>query len=344
MLKDCEPTFIVDKFTKYGKWMDGWETRRKRIPGHDWSIVALCGVSLIKGITVDTAFFTGNYAPRISIQAANLDESSKLMFPGRVERMGTESSEAEFMKIETLQTDKWEEIVPMTKLQPGYEDTRRNYFKIDSKASYTHLRVNMYPDGGIARFRVYGDVQPNLEAFMNNNVEDLVAFNNGGKCISYSNAHFGHPRNIIKIGKGINMGDGWETARRLDRPPILKTDEYGILQVPGNEWAVFKLCCRGNIEKLVVDTNHFKGNYPDNVKIEGADIPNFNDELECKSIVNASKWIPIIKQQKLGPHREHEYSYKNFIETGPFTHIRVTMAPDGGISRLRVLGRSEDIF
>lgn len=75
MLKDSEPIFIADKFTEFGKWMDGWETRRKRTPGHDWCIIRLSGPTSIKGFLIDTAHYTGNYAPKISIQAATLPSS-----------------------------------------------------------------------------------------------------------------------------------------------------------------------------------------------------------------------------------------------------------------------------
>lgn len=345
MLKDSEPIFIPDKYTKYGKWMDGWETRRKRIEGHDWSIVQLGTVSVIKGITVDTAHFTGNYAPKISIQAKHVKPELFEQFPPRLQKIGTASTEEEFEEVAKLQTDDWIEILPMVKLNPGYDETRKNYFKIDSRATYTHLRVNIYPDGGIARLRVYGDVQPNLTPFINNNVDDLIALKNGGKCLGHSNAHFGHPKNLIKSSKGINMGDGWETARRLDRPPVIKIDEFGILKVPGSEWAVFKMCERGLIESVLVDTNHFKGNFPDNVKLEGADIGEQDDEADEYDIenqINTANWTTIFSPQKLGPDREHIFDGKVLRTVGPFTHIRVSMAPDGGISRLRVFGTLAD--
>lgn len=156
----------------------------------------------------------------------------------------------------------------MTELRAGYEETRHNFFEITSKEPWTHLRLNMYPDGGIARLRVYGEARPSLPK--TGEIIDLVAMKNGGVCKGYSNAHYGHPRNLIKPGGGINMGDGWETARRLDRPAVLKTDRSGILKVPGCEWAIFKLVGVGRISDIEVDTKHFKGNFPDSVKIEGA--------------------------------------------------------------------------
>lgn len=124
----------------------------------------------------------------------------------------------------------------MTELKPGYESTRMHYFSVDSDEIYTHLRLNIYPDGGIARLRTYGVLSaPPIERLLRYNIEgasetlvDLVAIENGGVCVSLSDAHYGHPRNLIKRGRGINMGDGWETARRKDRPPILKVCHLAI--------------------------------------------------------------------------------------------------------------------
>lgn len=246
--------------------------------------------------------------------------------------MGTCCSEDDLKIITELKSNNWNELVPVTSLKPGYPETKHNYISVNSKEIVSHIRINMYPDGGIARLRVYGNVEPDLNKFVNNNIEDLILLNNGGQCIKYSNAHFGHPRNLIKSKRGINMGDGWETARRLDRPSILECDNNGILKVPGNEWAIFKLCCPGNIEKIIVDTNHFKGNFPDSVRIQGIYIKGGSSDLA------EEKWDSVLTFKKLSAHKEHEYSYDELENKGPFNYIKVIMAPDGGISRLRILG------
>ncbi|XP_034944182.1 allantoicase-like isoform X2 [Chelonus insularis] len=272
LLKDDEPVWKEGIYTNYGKWMDGWETRRKRCAGHDWAIIALNSPSIIKGFCVDTAYFTGNYAPRVSIQAAQLYENELKLFPVRSAsfKAGVAASKDNLTQIESLRTDEWTTILPMSKLEAGYESTRRNYFPaFNSHQSWTHLRLNLYPDGGIARLRVYGRIVPPLRIpkFISELV-DLIARENGGVCEKYSNAHYGHPRNLIKNENGVGMFDGWETARRLDRPAIIQVDNSGILQIPGEEWAIFKLGYVGLIEKIIIDTFHFKGNFPDNVKIE----------------------------------------------------------------------------
>lgn len=334
MLKDTEPVFIADKYTECGKWMDGWETRRKRIPGHDWCIVKLGAPCNIKGILVDTAFFTGNYAPRISIQGACLSEYDESLLPSRQNKLGSACSTEEVQMISEVKSECWPELVEMTNLKPGYEDTRKTYISVDSNEVCSYIRVNMYPDGGIARLRVYGTVVPDLCQFDCNDIIDLVAMENGGTCVGYSNAHFGHPRNLIKPNRGINMGDGWETMRRLDRPAILEADSNGILKVPGCEWAIIKMCCSGYVNEVVVDTLHFKGNFPDSVKIEGT-------ILSAEETLSSAKWITILQSQKLSANKEHFYKNEIHVD-GPFSHIRVTMSPDGGISRVRLFGQKAE--
>ncbi|XP_055643062.1 allantoicase-like [Toxorhynchites rutilus septentrionalis] len=335
MLRDEEPIFIPDKYTDFGKWMDGWETRRKRIAGHDWCIVRLAAPTVIKGIVVDTAHFTGNFAPRMSIQGARIDPRRERQIAVRREGSigtGCDGSEME----EKIKNFQWEEIVQNTPLKPGYDKTRKHYFGVDTNENvFTHLRVNIYPDGGIARLRVYGVVQPDRDSMADSaELVDLIAMLNGGQCLEFSNAHYGHPRNLIKPQRGANMGDGWETARRNDRPAILTTDERGILKVPGCEWAVFKLGMKGTVRRIVLDTNHFKGNFPDSVRIEAALLREDQD-------LEGAKWTVMLDNRKLSAHKEHIYEEDDLLANAPCTHIRITIAPDGGISRLRLFGRCE---
>ncbi|XP_006626459.1 allantoicase isoform X2 [Lepisosteus oculatus] len=301
LLKRQQVEFKVDAFTEYGKWMDGWETRRKRIPGHDWCIVQLGVPGVINGFDVDTSYFTGNYAPSISIQAACLSQDTVPEIVPQGDRTGMAASNEEFQTIAKLQSESWVMLVPISELKPGYTDTCHNYFPVSSHQRFTHIRLNMYPDGGIARLKVYGIGQTDWSEVSTNDQVDLVALVNGGVCVGYSNAHFGHPRNMIGLGRAINMGDGWETARRLDRPGVLKVDQHGILQVPGSEWAVFRLGHPGVIRYIEIDTNHFKGNYPDSCKIEACSLR--PEEEKHYTSINwktdqETKWIilmPILK-------------------------------------------------
>lgn len=248
--------------------------------------------------------------------------------------IGTACSQKDLENMAKLKSEEWAELLPVTELNSGYENSRHNFFAIESNEICSHIRVNMYPDGGIARLRVYGVVRPDPNIVANNSAIDLIALKNGGTCVSYSNAHYGHPRNLIKPGRGINMGDGWETSRRLDRPPILEADENGILLVPGSEWAVFQFAGTGVVTSIEVDTIHFKGNFPDSAKIDGLLLKDSNS-------LDGATWVPILEKQKLSAHKQHYY--KNEIKNhGPFNFAMITMAPDGGISRLRLLGNIKE--
>lgn len=244
--------------------------------------------------------------------------------------LGRAASKSDFDKISKLKSDLWKEVVPITNLAPGYEDSRDTYITVNDDNIYTHIRLNMYPDGGIARFRVYGKTQSNLPSSLKNGEIDVLALQNGATCVKFSNAHYGHPRNLIKPGRGINMGDGWETARRLDRPSIIEIDDDGILKIPGDEYAIFKLAAFSNINSIEVDTNYFKGNFPDNICIEGT------SQID-ENLLESVKWSTILPKQKLSAHRQHYYK-KEIQSHGPYNFVRITIAPDGGISRVRIMG------
>ncbi|XP_005808741.1 probable allantoicase [Xiphophorus maculatus] len=337
LLKREPPQFIPSAFTEFGKWMDGWETRRKRIPGHDWCIIQLGVAGFIHGLDVDTSFFTGNHSPYVSIQATCLDELPPFT-PGE-DRTGMAATGAQIAAVAKLSSEVWPELLGESALQPGYADCCHNYFRVSTKRRVTHLRLNMYPDGGIARLKVFGIGQRDWSSVPTNQDVDLVALTNGGVCLGYSDAHFGHPRNMIGLGRGANMADGWETARRSDRPKTLKADQRGILQVPGWEWAVFRLGRPGLIGSIEVDTNHFKGNFPDSCRIEAC-LLTAEDEARCiQTRWNSGKWEVLLPPQKLRPHHRHQYSKAELMLNGPVSHVRLIIAPDGGVSRLRLWGR-----
>ncbi|XP_069829168.1 probable inactive allantoicase [Dendropsophus ebraccatus] len=339
LLKKSDPEFKVGLFTEYGKWMDGWETRRKRIPGHDWCIIELGVPGVIHGFHVDTHFFTGNYAPRISVQAACLPE--KISYSSRGERTGSAASDEDVRTVERLHSEKWEYLLKMVELKPGYDESCHNYFYVRSEERWTHIRLNIYPDGGIARFKVYGIGQRDWSLCGPNDMEDLLSMVNGSVCLGYSDAHYGHPRNLIGLGRAADMGDGWETARRLDRPPILKADENGILQVPGSEWTVFRLGHPGLVTHIEIDTNHFKGNAPDSCRIEACILDPQEEEEKIRdkwAVTVDNKWKTLLPATKLQPHKRHFIDGTSLSLQEVITHVKLTIAPDGGISRLRLWG------
>ncbi len=298
LLKPGRGIFIADKYTDRGKWMDGWESRRKRTPGHDWCIIQLATSGVIKGFDIDTNFFLGNHPPFASVDGANIPSGEKV----------------DPLKIS------WKEILPRSPLQPGSQ----NFFEINSNEIYTHLRLNIYPDGGVARFKVFGDVFIDWSKVNKTEVIDLAASVNGARSILCNDMFFSHMDNLIMPGRGINMGDGWETKRN---------------RTPGNkDWVIVRLAHIGTIEKALIDTCHFKGNYPDTCLIEGCIL-----SKDAESTINsdAVKWEVILPQTKLKADHEH-YFTDELKEKGPFTHVRLTIFPDGGISRMRLFGKISD--
>lgn len=335
LLKREPPQFIASAFTEFGKWMDGWETRRKRIPGHDWCIVQLGVPGLVFGFDVDTSFFTGNYAPHVSIQAACLETPPDFNLEG--DRTGMAASDSELAAVAKLNSGAWQELVPISPLQPGYSDSCHNYFKVNS-SRVTHLRINMFPDGGIARLRVYGVGEREWLSVSAQQEVDLVALTNGGVCLGFSDAHFGHPRNMIGLGVASSMADGWETARRLDRPQNLQLDQNGVLQVSGSEWAVFRLGHKGVVSHMEIDTRHFKGNAPDSCIVEACMLTP-EEEAQCiASRWKSDKWALLLPTRRLRAHYRHVFLEPELRPHDAVSHIRLVIAPDGGVSRLRVWG------
>ncbi|HMP88671.1 MAG TPA: allantoicase [Kiritimatiellia bacterium] len=285
LLKEGRGIFIADKFTDRGKWMDGWETRRKRTPGHDWCIVELGLPGVIHGVDIDTNHFLGNNPAFASIDAAM-------------------SAHGE-----------WTEILPRSPLNPGAQ----NLFAIGSRTPWTHLRLNIYPDGGVARFRVYGDVYKDWTNADPAETIDLAALANGGKAVACSDMFFSSMHNLIMPGRAANMGDGWETKRRRGM---------------GYDWVIVKLARPGIISQLEVDTNHFKGNYPDECSMDACLAPDENIDILTWNDV---EWVQVLPRTKLQAHHQH-YFDRDLKNKGPFSHVKLNIFPDGGISRLRVLG------
>ena len=294
LLKPGRGIFIPDKYTDRGKWMDGWESRRKRSPGHDWCIVGLAATGKIYGVDIDTNHFLGNHPPHASIDAVYL--------PGASEKH--------------LEEAHWKEILTKSALQPGSQ----NLYAISDQSIYSHLRLNIYPDGGVARLKVYGEVYKDWKLVKANDVIDLASALNGAKSILCNDMFFSHMDHLIMPGRGANMGDGWETKRN---------------RTPGNrDWVIVRLAHKGKIQKILVDTCHFKGNYPDSCSIEGCNIPR-EDEAGINS--DGIRWMTILPQSKLKADHEHFFE-KEIADSKEVTHVRLNIFPDGGVSRLRLFG------
>ncbi len=297
LLKSGRGVFIPDKYTDHGKWMDGWESRRKRGPGHDWCIIQLATSGRIFGVDIDTNHFLGNHPPHASIEAINTFDSN----------------------VRELESAEWTEILPVSALQPGSQ----NFFEIGDKNVYTHIRLNIYPDGGVARLKVYGEVFRDWALVDRDEPVDLAAATNGARPLVCNDMFFSHMKNLLLPGRGVNMGDGWETKRN---------------RAPNNrDWVIIRLAHQGTIEKVLVDTCHFKGNYPESCQVEGCNL-RMEDEQKILSDPSTVQWETILPQTGLQADHEH-YFEKEIKNKGPFTHARLIIFPDGGISRLRLWGR-----
>ncbi|HKR66792.1 MAG TPA: allantoicase [Thermoanaerobaculia bacterium] len=284
LLKPAKAIWKEHEYTDRGKWMDGWESRRKRVGGHDFAIIRLGARGIVRGVVVDTSFFRGNYPESCSIEAAS----------ARIDA-----------SVEQLLAAEWRELLPRSPLQGDSE----NEFEVASGVAVTHLRFNIFPDGGVARLRVHGEIVPEwrLAGGLANEI-DLAAVENGGDVITCSDMFFGPKHNLIMPGRAHNMSDGWETRRRRG---------------PGYDWVVVKLATEGRIRRIEIDTNHFKGNYPDTASIEGAR--------------DGDVWTELLPRTKLQAHTRH-YFIDELLTDEPFTHLRLNVYPDGGVSRLRVWG------
>ncbi|HVY04614.1 MAG TPA: allantoicase [Burkholderiales bacterium] len=291
MLSRDAAVFIAGKYDDNGKWMDGWETRRRRGPGHDSCVIRLGLPGAIRGFDIDTSHFTGNYPPAVSIEAC-LSERD----PG---------ADAE-----------WVELIAPMKLSGN---THHFPAVVDPRV-WSHLRLHIYPDGGIARLRVYGEVARDWSKRGGDTLYDLAAVENGGRPVAWNDAHFGNPVNLLAPGRGENMGDGWETRRRRE---------------PGNDWCVLALGTAGTVRKIEVDTAHFKGNYPDRCSLQATNAKNVPDQA---LVTQSMFWPVLLPEQPLSMDAVHVFE-KQLADVGPITHVRFNIIPDGGISRLRLWGQ-----
>tara|TARA_B100000470_G_scaffold43898_1_gene32068 strand:- start:519 stop:1511 length:993 start_codon:yes stop_codon:yes gene_type:complete len=286
------PIFKEGVFDKHGKWMDGWETRRKRSKGHDYLILKLGKPGKIYKVDIDTSYFSGNHPTKVSIQAC----FSKKNIPNK--------------------NSKWTTILK----KQSTKANSHHFFNIKNKSIFSHIKLNIFPDGGVARLRVYGTIE-NKKKF-GKKILNLTSVLNGATPIVCNNEHFGRAENILAPGIGKNMGDGWETRRSRGK---------------NFDWLIIKCATAGRIGKIQIDTHHFKGNYPDKCSLQAAYI---NSKISNKSIVNSSKkWKLLLNKVKLNAHKKHNFQNK-LMKNKKVNYIRINIFPDGGISRIRMFGKA----
>ena len=273
-------------FGHKGQVYDGWETRRRREPGVDQAIVRLGAPGVVYGVVVDTSWFKGNYPPFVSVEAIAVE--------------GIVSGE------ELAAADNWMTIVDK---RPVDGDTR-NPFRVDAKERFTHVRLTMHPDGGVARFRVHGRGVPDPKFFRYGHF-DLAALENGGLVTACSNMFYSSPNNLLMPGRARTMGEGWETSRRRDA---------------GNDWVQVRLAGRSRVSLVELDTSYFLGNSPGSATVRGRD-------------GETGEWFEVLPRTQLLPDTRHRF----VIDLDrPMTEARLDIFPDGGMARFRLYGTLTD--
>ena len=299
LIKPDAPTFVPSTYGARGQVYDGWETRRRRGPGgtlpertaRDWVIVRLGVPGIVRSIVVDTAFFTGTYP-----QACSADACSVSGYPSA----------------EELTASGWQEIVPRGLLTGD----ARHAFTVSSGRRFTHVRLNIFPDGGVARLHVHGEVVPD-PAMLAGLTFDLAALENGADIADRSDQYYSAPRNVISPGLSRVMGEGWETRRR---------------RKAGHEWLVVRLAGRGVIDLAEIDTSWYRGNQPDSASLQALDATN------GASLTDRAAWRDLLPPVRLLPDTPHRFR----VHGAPATHVRLNIFPDGGVARLRLYGTLTD--
>ncbi|WP_040799990.1 allantoicase [Nocardia higoensis] len=281
LVRPGDPAYSPATFGAKGQIYDGWETRRRRSPGHDSAIVRLGVPGVIRGVVVDTAWFRGNYPPEISLDGLRADGHP----PAR----------------ELAARDDWVTLVARSSAQG---DTR-NLYSVEDARTFTHVRLNIFPDGGVARLRVHGEARPD-PALLRLGPVDLAALENGAYVTDCSNRFYSAPQNLLMPGPARTMGEGWETARRRDN---------------GNDWVHVRLATEGTIALAEVDTSCFLGNAP--------------GEAEIVGIGKDGATVPLLARTALQPDTRHRFV---LASSAPVLEVRLNVYPDGGLARLRLFG------
>jgi allantoicase len=289
LVEPAAPTFAAGTFGAKGQVYDGWETRRRRETGHDHAIARLGAPGVVRGVVIDTSFFTGNFPPYASVEACGLEG-----YPAPAE----------------LAAADWRPLVPRSPLKGD----ARNAFAVDATHRFTHVRLSIYPDGGVARLRVHGEPVPDPRPLADLPI-DLAAVEHGGLVLDCSDRFYGSPTNLLLPGVARTMGEGWETARRRDG---------------GNDWVLVRLAAPGRIRLAELDTSHFKGNAPARAGLRGAFVGTGRDGPD------RGDWFELLPPTDLRPDTRHRFR----IAGAPMaTHVRLDAFPDGGMARLRLYAR-----
>jgi allantoicase len=289
LLRPEPPAFEPGRYGNRGEIVDGWETRRRREPGHDWALVRLGAPGMITSIDIDTSFFTGNFPESSGVEACGCEG-----YPAPTE-LGAPDCE-------------WMEIVPRSPLRGNSHNT----FAVSDSRRFTHVRLSIFPDGGVARLRVLGHVIPDPRRFDGVTL-DLASQEHGGAVVASSDNFYTSAQLLNRPDRARSMGEGWETQRRRDA---------------GHDFVVLRLAFPGNIRQLIIDTAHFKYNATAEIEVSGC-----ADDQPTNPASRA--WTPLLRRTRLQPDARHVFPVSH---DEPVSSIRLDAYPDGGLSRLRVVG------
>ena len=298
MLQANDPVWIEGKYDENGKWMDGWESRRRRDGKNDFCFIRLGSTSIINNFNIDTTHFTGNFAPGISILGCYV--------PG-----GTTDDRV----VDGSAVSEWFDLLT----QENLEGDSHNLFSCKSTQPLTHLKITLYPDGGIARFRAYGNTYSEDNKYQMTGT-NVISKQSGARAVFANDEHFGCLSNVLEEHDPLSMADGWETRRR---------------RKPGNDWGIIALSSPAKVHEIVIDTSFFKGNFPDTFSISSTNMTDTDDN----TLIEKSKtWDLLIERKKLGMNQIHVFNKTNLLHNDSITHIRIDIFPDGGIARLKLIG------
>jgi allantoicase len=287
IISPSDPVFIANKFDNNGKWMDGWESRRKRTKGNDYLVLKLGRAGRIRKVLIDTAHFNGNQPDQFSLLA---------------------TSDSDYKKA------KWVTLIKPSKAKPA----SKHFFNINNNTTFKFVKLNIFPDGGVARLRIYGEIDTSLLHISKNKVVNLSSLENGASIFACNNEHFGQSENILAKGKAKNMGDGWETRRRRG---------------PGYDWVIIK-CLNGYVKNFEISTHHFKGNYPAQFSLQGIKCLGKGSVIN-KMLLSSKNWKNLISLSKLKAHKVHKFTVSNKVQVN---YLKLNIYPDGGVSRVKALG------
>ncbi|KAL9131061.1 MAG: hypothetical protein Q9175_006864 [Cornicularia normoerica] len=300
LINPAKPIRRPGYFVESGAWYDGWETRRHNRAPPDWVVLRLGpAAGIVMGVEADTAFFDGNHAESVEV-------------------WGTyETGEGADERVKEVGYQAWRPVLG----KRGCGASRRQAWTVnEATREVTHVKLCMFPDGGIARFRLYGVVVPVWPKDESEEVE-LSSALMGGRVVGFSDEHFGKAGNLLMPGRGVDMGDGWETKR---------SRESGH-----SDWVVVRLGARGWVRSIMVDTMHFRGNFPQGVRVDGLD-------AEGEEVMSGDdeRWVEVVGMQGCQKDKEHVFGERlvKSVEGRAFTHMKMTIIPDGGVKRLRVFG------